>query len=160
MYIDPETLHNITLESIVDAVNRITDCTIQTKGRHQHNSFARWIYFKTARKLTNKSLTNIGKAVNRDHSTAIHGLAHVDQMLSTEPRYKYFYNKVLASLGATPEDVAILEKVKIDDKSENFEAMKKILETIKDLDLEALNTLLEYRIKPFIKTYKPNTNNN
>ena len=68
------------------------DCT----SRERHRSYLRSLYYTLAREYTNNSLLAIAKLVNRDHSTAIHGLKLFEQAYSYEPNirelYEYFLN--------------------------------------------------------------------
>ena len=159
MIANPDTLYKITLPQIIDTVNIVAEADIKSKKRDEHSVFCRWIYFKIAKTMGFKGLGKIGIEVRRDHSTVVYGLANVDQILK-DKRYEYYYNKTLQELGLKPKNVDILSKVEIKTEETNYEEIKNIVEAIKVLDKAGLNHLLEYRVKPFLKTYKVDTNNN
>ena len=54
---------------------------------------ARCIYYLRAKELTRYSLAVIGKGVNRDHSTVIHGLMEADRVKEIQELYKRCYEK-------------------------------------------------------------------
>ena len=159
MVANPDILYKITLPQIVDTINMVADSNIKSGRRDEHTVFCRWIYFKIAKSIAFRSLNKIGMEVNRDHATVIHGLSGVDEILK-DPRYEYYYNKTLQELGLKPKNVDILSIVEVKTEDINYNEIKNIVEAIKVLDKNGLNDLLEYRIKPFLRTYKPNTNDN
>ena len=67
------------------------DCT----SRERNRSYLRSLYYTLAREYTNNSLLAIAKLVNRDHSTAIHGLKLFEQAYSYEPSIRELYEDFL-----------------------------------------------------------------
>lgn len=159
MTANPEKIYSLTLTDIANAVGDVTGATLKSKIRDEHTVFSRWIYFKIARTLAFKSLNKIGREVNRDHATVIHGLREVELILK-DPKYDFYYNKVLQNLGLQPKNPNILNVIEIKEEEPNYEKIKIVVNLIKDLEDIAINELIEYRIKPFLKLYKLDTNNN
>ena len=64
---------------------------LKTPSHGREVTDLRWVYFKLCRKyLKRASLTEIGKPVNRDHSTVIHGLTQFDLLKDM----KFFENNI------------------------------------------------------------------
>jgi chromosomal replication initiation ATPase DnaA len=55
---------------------------ISTSSRKQERAFARMVYCKLARQYTNESLAQIGKSVNRHHSSICYCLKEVNNVIS------------------------------------------------------------------------------
>lgn len=55
---------------------------ISIKSRSREIALARQIYFHLCRKLTTSSFALMGSEVDRDHSTAIHGVKKIEDCLS------------------------------------------------------------------------------
>ena len=159
MTANPAQIYNLTLPDIVEAVSNVTNATLKSKIRDEHTVFSRWIYFKIAKSLSFKSLNKIGKEVNRDHATVIHGLREVEIVLK-DPKYNYYYNQAMQNLGLQPQNVDILKVIEIEDDEPNYDKIKELVNLIKDIDDTALTELIDYRIKPFLKLYRLDTNKN
>jgi len=54
---------------------------------------ARCVYYLRAKALTRYSLAVIGKEVNRDHSTVLHGLIEANRVKEIRELYKQCYEK-------------------------------------------------------------------
>lgn len=68
---------------------------LSSKRRTRSLAQARFIYYKLARKFCRYvSLEKIGKAVNRDHSTVVHGLNQFDYEAEYDDYMKDVYDKV------------------------------------------------------------------
>ena len=159
MTANPEQIYRLTLPDIVNVVSNVTGATLKSKIRDEHTVFSRWIYFKIAKTLAFKGLNKIGREVNRDHATVIHGLANVDLILQDQ-KYNYFYNKALQELGVQPKEINILEEIELKEDKPNYDKLKELVNIIKDLKVDTLNELIDNRIKPFIKLHRLDTNNN
>jgi hypothetical protein len=159
MTANPAKIYSLTLPDIVNAVGTVTGASLKSKIRDEHTVFSRWIYFKIARMLAFKSLNKIGREVNRDHATVVYGLKEVDLVLK-DPKYNYYYNKTLQDLGLQPKETNVLEVLEIEDDEPNYNKIKELVNLIKDVDDTALTELIDYRIKPFLKLYRLDTNNN
>jgi len=81
------------IKKCVENVTGVED--ISSKTRTYEVSTARWLYIKISRENTKHSLKSIGKIINRDHSTVLHGVNNVDFELSFN---KDLQNKYEAAL--------------------------------------------------------------
>ncbi len=83
--ISPNEKKVITTEVIVDIVAEhynLTPAEIYSKNKSRNVSFPRQIVMHLTRKLTEESVTDIGKALGgRDHSTVIHGCDKIEKDL-------------------------------------------------------------------------------
>jgi len=68
----------VRLNHIKELYERESGLNLSTKRRDRLSVEVRSAYFKTARIHTAEPLDVIGKAVNRDHATVIHGLKIFD----------------------------------------------------------------------------------
>lgn len=68
------------LEEIKKYVEEYTGVRIDTKTRKPRNAFARACYAHIAEKTTNRTLQEIGKVINRHHSSVIHYRNLVDEI--------------------------------------------------------------------------------
>ena len=64
----------VTLNEIVELVEKDTNIMLRNKRRNREIVYARAVFFKLARKHTYEPLCNIGGYVNKDHSTVLHGI--------------------------------------------------------------------------------------
>jgi len=62
------------LEIIYESCCNTTGYNLSSKSRAKRICYSRMIYFYFAREKTNESLSTIGKLVNRDHATVLHGI--------------------------------------------------------------------------------------
>ena len=67
----------IILETISDNYN-ISESLIKSKSRKDEIVKARHAYFYIAYKISRKGLAEIGRLVNRDHTTVIHGIRKIE----------------------------------------------------------------------------------
>ncbi|MBR3644985.1 MAG: chromosomal replication initiator protein DnaA [Lachnospiraceae bacterium] len=83
---------NITCERILDIVAEHQDISVTdllSPKRTKDIAYARQIYMYLARKLTDKTDSDIGSVVNRsDHSTVIHGVKKIQKEIDTNPSLK------------------------------------------------------------------------
>jgi hypothetical protein len=94
------------LEYILNAVAEewgVTVTQIQSKSRKREYVEARQIYCKLARKLTGAPLLTIGETLEgRDHTTILHSVNHINDMIDTDPylkrRYGLIYFKLMDEL--------------------------------------------------------------
>ncbi|MDE6357058.1 MAG: chromosomal replication initiator protein DnaA [Eubacteriales bacterium] len=66
---------------------------IKSKKRNQPITNARQVYMYLTREILNESLLNIGKSIDRDHSTVIHGIEKIEEKLKKD---KSFESTILA----------------------------------------------------------------
>ena len=125
----------IELKLLVDLVQKefnILDISSKKRGRDRVH--ARWIYFKLARTYTRHSYSLIGKTVNRDHATVLHGLKYIDVDMK-DKRFYYLleiYNKI--------EKFLITGKEILHD--DNLVDLRSLLDRIKKLEKRV--SILEY----------------
>lgn len=84
------------MNSIVirNAVESMFNTQIHIPSREREMVYMRSIYYKLCKDFTFESLTKIGKAVNKDHATVIHGLKVFDNLIN--PLWeKDYYNRYL-----------------------------------------------------------------
>lgn len=61
---------------------------IKSKKRNQPITNARQVYMYLTREILNESLLNIGKSIDRDHSTVIHGIEKIEEKLKTDKKFE------------------------------------------------------------------------
>ena len=66
---------------------------IETQSRQREYVFARTLYVVLAREFTGHSLADIGKRIERDHSTCVHLYKHREGVLDYFPHIKNLYLK-------------------------------------------------------------------
>mgnify|MGYP003626603609 CR=1 FL=1 len=75
----------MNLNQIKEAVEEHLQIKLSSRTRDREHSDARALYYKLSREFTHHTLHTIGKEVDRDHSSVLHGLnnifMHVDQDL-------------------------------------------------------------------------------
>ena len=92
----------MNLNQIREAVEERLQIKLNSRKRDREHSDGRALYYKLSREFTHHTLYTIGREVDRDHSSVVHGIKnifmHVDQELYEEikmdlqvPR-KYFTN--------------------------------------------------------------------
>lgn len=85
---------------------------IAIRSRQRDYVFARFLYYKIAHENCRTSLSNIAKAVDRDHSTVVYGIRQFDELLTFNAKeYKYLqdaYDNISISL-QEPIDYNLLD---------------------------------------------------
>ena len=66
---------------------------IKGKSRKREIVEMRHFYFARARETTRESFEAIGKAVNRDHASVMHGIKSVNNTFGLRKKYNQFFNK-------------------------------------------------------------------
>ena len=69
----------IQLKEIAEVVNHYFGLDIRKNSRKREYVMAKSIYYYIARKYTKRSLMAIGREINRDHATVLHGLKLYEQ---------------------------------------------------------------------------------
>lgn len=90
--------------------------SIVNNSRKQEYVLARAVFFAVCRKFTKASFADMGKAVGKDHATAIHGVK-IFESFNIQPKlYKNqidTYNVLAKELDDNPkEEITILERIK------------------------------------------------
>lgn len=75
------------LETVSNYFNVKID-EIKSKKRNQPITNARQVYMYLAREILNESLLNIGKSIDRDHSTVIHGIEKIEDKLKKDKNFE------------------------------------------------------------------------
>ena len=77
---------------------KITQAEMMGSRRNASTVLARHFAYYIARSLTGASLTQIGRAYKRDHSSVIHAIGKMEELVlvnsSIAEQYKYFENKL------------------------------------------------------------------
>tara|TARA_R110001592_G_scaffold230717_2_gene487710 strand:- start:654 stop:1109 length:456 start_codon:yes stop_codon:yes gene_type:complete len=73
-------------DTIKQIVESYFDLSISRNTRKRPYVEARAIYFKLCREFTNFSLEQIGKSVNRDHASVLHGIKSIDTWVEVDKR--------------------------------------------------------------------------
>jgi len=80
----------IALRYIKGLVNESLEIDISDNNKQRKYSDGRALYYVLCREFTSYTLNDIGKEVNKDHSTVVHGIQNifhlVDKMLYTQLR--------------------------------------------------------------------------
>jgi len=80
--------------AIKNSVQNTFNTFIDIKSRKREVVYMRAIYYKLCKEFTFESLVKIGKTINKDHATVIHGLKVFDNVIN--PTWeKGYYNKYL-----------------------------------------------------------------
>lgn len=78
----------IAFHTIINAINQLYKCGINelcAKGRNKDIAYARQVAMYMMKKMTNKSLRDIGAFLgDRDHATVKHGIEKIEQMLLSQ----------------------------------------------------------------------------
>lgn len=83
---------DIILNNITYKMN-VTIEQAKGKSRKQEVVQCRQMFFKNAKETTNASLAKIGKLVNRDHATVLHGIKTVDNDYELSCLYAKMFNQ-------------------------------------------------------------------
>jgi hypothetical protein len=95
----PEELscfYAVSLENILlDISNRehMPIELLKSSDRRRELCEARQLYCKRARAITGMSLAQIGKHINRDHTTVMNGITQVDNIRELRERYNLYFNQ-------------------------------------------------------------------
>lgn len=82
---------SISADTILDAVSshfNVKIDEIKSKKRNQPITNARQVYMYLTREILNESLLNIGKTIDRDHSTVIHGIEKIEEKIKTDKNFE------------------------------------------------------------------------
>ena len=73
---------------------------INVRSRKRHLVDARKIYFGLSREFTKKSLTEIGRSMERDHSSVLHNIQSCRDLFRTDPEFKKHYITLFREVNA------------------------------------------------------------
>lgn len=104
------------LQTILEVISEyygVSENSIKSKTRKVKSVRARQIYFYIAYKTSGKGLAEIGKLVNRDHTTVIHGIrkieGEIDIYQDTFLEFKELKAKCDNKTSVAIEDVDLLQ---------------------------------------------------
>ena len=127
---------DITLESIINKVSSRTHIPIEqmkSTSRLREIVEARMFYSLLAKRLTTNSLSKIGKLINRDHATILHGIKQVQEVKELKDKFSELFE---GKLKTSVENKAILigqhpvkTEVKIDKEAIKINSKASIIET-------------------------------
>ena len=86
-----DTDTSLSTDTILEAVSSYFNVKIEeikSKKRNQPITNARQVYMYLTRELLNESLLNIGKSIDRDHSTVIHGIEKIEEKLKNDKNFE------------------------------------------------------------------------
>lgn len=69
------------LDDIKYLVEREIGVDLSIQSRRRHLVYARFIFFKLARDNTRYSLSDIGRLINKDHASVLHGIKQFDNVI-------------------------------------------------------------------------------
>ena len=173
-------MKKITIEEIKEVVDSYYGIDINTGSRSNEESHARFVYYALCVKLTNDTLVNIGKSVNKAHCTVINGLnkfngetlqkkyyndySNIISILLEENKidtsvnfFDYMkYKKELQDILSSNKEInkSLFEEYVKMRKMNQSETFKKITEHLSKLDIITLEELLKTRIEPYLKMKK------
>lgn len=157
-----------TLKLIYHATCKAIGEDIGSKSRKQHLVYARYVFFHFARKLTNCSLSEIGRVCGqRDHSTVLHGLKKFDQLMKYDD-FKSIFDIIsihlpnMESINLTPQQREIkylyANKARLEHQVELLkkrlgavELEDDILELFRTIPTDKIKDFKETRLKPYLR---------
>ena len=92
---------SVSVKDVVIAVSREAGIPTEVMlGRGRKHALARWrhLAFLLAYELSHQSLVQIGKAMNRDHSTVWNGCRRAEERMKNDVQLRRAYDKLKVSL--------------------------------------------------------------
>ena len=143
-------------ETIKEIVESYFELSISRNTRKRQYVEARAIYFKLCREFTQLSLEQIGKSVNRDHASVLHGVKSINTWVEVDKRMKnsmhILRNKIINYQIETDETVElnesiVLKYIELKEQVKELEVMNKNLST----DLNEITEKHNKREKFYLK---------
>jgi len=126
----------VQLETIKDYIEANIKVSLKKKTRARDMCYARAVYYKLAKRYTVQSLTSIGKLVNRDHATVLHGLKLFDEAIMYSEPLKVVYDSFSINV----------ENKNLEDADSNMLDIKNLAEQNKKLKRKVFKQNLEIDI--------------
>jgi len=126
----------VQLETIKDYIEANIKVSLKKKTRARDMCYARAVYYKLAKRYTVQSLTSIGKLVNRDHATVLHGLKLFDEAIMYSEPLKVVYDSFSINV----------ENKNLEDADSNMLNIKNLAEQNKKLKRKVFKQNLEIDI--------------
>lgn len=102
-------------ETIKEIVENYFEISISRNTRKRQYVEARAIYFKLCREFTQLSLEQIGKSVNRDHASVLHGVRSINTWVQVDKRMnnnmRILKNKIVNYQKEKDETVELNESI-------------------------------------------------
>ena len=102
-------------ETIKEIVENYFEISISRNTRKRQYVEARAIYFKLCRDFTQLSLEQIGKSVNRDHASVLHGVKSINTWVQVDKRMnnnmRILKNKIVNYQKEKDETVELNESI-------------------------------------------------
>ena len=143
-------------ETIKEIVESYFELSISRNTRKRQYVEARAIYFKLCREFTQLSLEQIGKSVNRDHASVLHGVRSINTWVQVDKRMSnsmhILRNKIVNYQIETDETVElnesiVLKYIQLKEQVKELEEMNKTLST----DLKEITEKHDKREKFYVK---------
>ena len=77
-------------KEIIDFINAELKIDIRKKKKTNQYVFARTVYYKLAKELTNLPIDEIGRQVNKDHCSVIHNLKNFEEVVKRKELKKIY----------------------------------------------------------------------
>jgi len=77
-------------KEIIDFINAELKIDITKKKKTNQYVFARTVYYKLAKELTNLPIAEIGRQVNKDHCSVIHNLKNFEEVVKRKELKKIY----------------------------------------------------------------------
>lgn len=77
-------------KEIIDFINTELNIDITKKKKTNQYVFARTLYYKLAKELTNLPISEIGRQVNKDHCSVLHNLRNFDEVIKRKELKKIY----------------------------------------------------------------------
>lgn len=93
--------HRMLVSFVIDTAARVLDLDrnmILSDRRDREAAWPRQIVMSLARKYTNQTVTQIGRILNRDHSTVCFAISTCEERLRSDPEFAHIYGKVEQAL--------------------------------------------------------------
>lgn len=81
---------------------------LKTKTREREIVEARQIYFVRAKLFTKASLAAIGKLVNKDHATVLHGIKTVNNVIELKKKYDDWFCEKRPAVKSLPKKIEVI----------------------------------------------------
>jgi len=77
-------------KEIIDFINSELKIDIRKKKKTNEYVFARTVYYKLAKELTNLPISEIGRQVNKDHCSVLHNLKNFEEVVKRKELKKIY----------------------------------------------------------------------
>jgi len=137
-------------ETIKEIVQSYFEINISRTTRKRQYVEARAIYFKLCREFTQLSLEQIGKSVNRDHASVLHGVKSINTWVQVDKRMnnsmRILRNQIINYQIEKDETVELNESIVLK-YIELKEQVKSQQETIDKLNIDLIEITEKHTIR-------------